>query len=105
MTGVVLDTLTFCKFLERVFQNPLWNESWKHGQAQLAISQLAQQAEEKSEESFVVSEEDWAFLEKATKFPQTAMASGHTIPGFGYIPSIARQIVPLQLAVIEAVRI
>lgn len=101
-------TITFYDFLERVFNNPIWNESWKHGLAQKAIWESMEKAKsapvkkEGDTRSFVIAEEDWALLENACKFPKCIGPGGVTVPGFGYIPVVARHIIPLQMAIIEA---
>ena len=103
--GKVALTVRFQDFLERVFMNPVWMESWKHGRAQLAITQALEQAIERSEAAFVVTEEDFKILDGAVKMPASVLASGAVIKGFGYLPQYARYIVPLSNAVIEAEQI
>jgi hypothetical protein len=98
-------TLTFRGFLDRAFQNPLWNESMKNGLAQLAIARAAQEAEEQGNDSFVLSEEDWQLLEQAVQHPKTALGTGQVIFGFGYLPTMARQLIPMQDAVVRAERL
>ena len=100
--GKAVQAVTFKDFLERVFTNPMWMETWKHGRAQLSITQSFDQAVERSEDFFVVSEEDWNFLDTAAKAPLSAGPSGAVIKGFGYLPQFARYIVPLTNAIIEA---
>jgi hypothetical protein len=98
--------LDFQAFLTKLFSNPLWNESWKHGMAQQSISRALKEATAKNEPTLMVAEEDWEFLATAAKNPRTAVliagAGMQVISGFGYLPSVAGQIVPMQLAVINA---
>jgi len=103
--GKAVQTIAFRSFLERVFTNPIWMENWKHGRAQLAITQSLDQAIERGESVFVVTEEDWLVLESAVKTPTSALPSGGVIKGFGYLPQYARYIVPLSDVVIEAEKI
>jgi hypothetical protein len=98
--------LDFKGFLQKLFANPLWNESWKHGLAQQSISNALQMAMAKNEPCFVIADEDWEFLNAAAKHPRTTAfvvgAGLQVISGLGYHPSVAGQIVPMQLAVINA---
>lgn len=98
--------LDFPNFLKKVFSNPLWNESWKHGLAQRSIAQAVKDAVSKKEPAFVIAEEDWEFLSTAVKAPRSAMLLAgvgmQVVPGFGYLPTVAGQIIPLQLAIINA---
>lgn len=103
--GKVALTIRFRDFLERVFMNPVWMESWKHGRAQLAITQALEQAVERGEDTFIVAEEDFKILDGAVKTPASVLASGAVIKGFGYLPQYARYIVPLSNAVIDAEQI
>jgi len=103
LTGTKTDqVITFRSFIEQVFQNPIWNGSYQSARAQRSISDAAQSAEEKKETTFVISEEDWKILEQAVRDPKIAMANGEVVPGFGYQPTFARQILPMQEAVIQA---
>lgn len=100
--GKVALTVRFRDFLERVFTNPVWMENWKHGRAQLAITQAVDQALERGEDVFVVAEEDYKILDGAVKTPASVLASGAVIKGFGYLPQYARYLVPLSNAIIDA---
>jgi hypothetical protein len=100
--GKVVQTISFRDFMERVFTNPMWMDNWKHGRAQLAISQSLAQAIERGEDFFVVSEEDWHFLDMAVKTPLSARNDGSVLKGFGYLPQYTRYVVPLSNAIIEA---
>jgi hypothetical protein len=100
-----IGTLDFQGFLIKLFANPLWNESWKHGQAQQSITRAYQDAVSKKEGTFDIAEEDWTFLVNAAKTPKTAVfteAGIQVITGFLYSPTMAAQILPMQLAVINA---
>lgn len=95
-------TLTFENFIAKLFANPLWNESWKHGMAQQSIARALKEGVG----SIVIAEEDWDYLSAAAKNPRTVLfvaGAGMQIqPGLGYHPSIAGQVVPMQLAIINA---
>lgn len=84
----------------------MWNESWKHGSAQLSISRAMKEAATKDEKVLIIAEEDWQFLVEAAKTPRSAvLVNGvgmQVMPGIGYLPSVAGQIVPMQLAIINA---
>jgi hypothetical protein len=98
--------LDFASFLTKLFTNPLWNESWKHGLAQQSIMRSFKETSAKNEASFLLAEDDWEFLSTAAKTPRTSVliagAGMQVIAGFGFLPSVAGQIVPMQLAVINA---
>jgi hypothetical protein len=98
--------LDFASFLRKLFTNPLWNESWKQGMAQRSIAQAVKEAVAGKASTLLIAEEDWEFLVTAAKTPRTAvLVAGmgmQIIPGFGYLPSIAGQLVPMQLAIINA---
>lgn len=101
-SGKPVQAVAFRSFLERVFTNPVWLESWKHGRAQLAITQAVDQAVERGESFFVITGEDWLILESAVKTPSSALGNGGVIKGFGYLPQYARYIVPLTAAILDA---
>lgn len=98
--------LDFAGFIAKLWSNPLWNESWKHGLAQQSISRALKEAIAKNEEVLILAEEDWEFLVAAAKNPRSAMliidVGMQIMPGIGYLPSVAGQIVPMQLAIINA---
>lgn len=103
--GTVVQSVSFRDFLEHVFTNPVWMENWKHGRAQLAITQSFDQAVERGDDFFVVPEEDWQVLDGAVKTPFSAHADGGVLKGFGYLPQYTRYVVPLSNAIIEAERL
>ncbi len=105
ISGAVLDKpLTFEHFIERIFQNPLWNESFKAGLAQLAISKAIKEAVEKNFAVMTIAEEDWEMLDKAVKEPKATIPGG-VVPGFGFLPQFARLIIPLAQAIVDAERV
>jgi hypothetical protein len=103
-TGLLVEgpdgVLNFDNFLAKLFCNPLWGETWQAAMAQRSI-----RAASRSDGFLLVSEEDWKFLETAAKNPRT-MIIGPTgtgiVPGLGFHPSLAGQVVQFQLAVINA---
>jgi hypothetical protein len=103
--GKVVLSISFHDFLERVFTNPVWMESWKSGRAQLAITQSFDQAVERGEGFFVLTEEDWKVLDGAVKTPLSARQDGGVLKGFGYLPQYTRYVVPLSNAIIDAERL
>lgn len=98
--------LDFASFVAKLWSNPLWNESWKHGLAQQSIARALKEAIDKDEKVLVIAEEDWEFLATAAKAPRSAvLVAGigmQIVPGIGYLPSVAGQIVAMQVAIIDA---
>ena len=93
--------LDFPGFLARLNTNPLWAESWQAAMAQRSINAAMKEANG----HLTISEEDWKFLEAAAKNPRTMVnGPGGTavITGLGFVPSLSGQIVPFQLAIINA---
>lgn len=98
--------LSFADFIRKLHSNPLWAESLQAAMAQRSINSAMEEASKVNDSAHIlISEEDWKFLETAARNPRTmvfgAGGSG-TIPGLGYHPSLAGQIVAFQLAVINA---
>ena len=94
--------LDFGTFLNKLNANPLWAETWQAGMAQRSIGTAFASAKEGH---FVISEEDWKFLETAAKNPRMMLFGGGqtaVIPGLGLHPSLAGQVVVYQLAIINA---
>lgn len=92
----------FGSFLNKLNSNPLWVESWQAGMAQRSIGAAFTSAKEGH---FVISEEDWKFLETAAKNPRMMLlgaGQSAVIPGLGIHPSLAGQVIPFQLAIINA---
>lgn len=98
--------LGFGDFLAKIYCHPMWNDSWKHGLAQRSISRAYKEAVDGGATAFIIADEDWQFLVEAAKNPRTAIliagAGMQIVPGIGYLPNMAAQILPMQLAVIEA---
>ena len=98
--------LDFTSFLRKLFNNPLWNESWKQGMAQRSIAQAVKEAIAEKRPAVLIAEEDWEFLATAAKTPRSAVfVAGmgmQVISGFGYHPAVAGQLIPMQLAIINA---
>jgi len=104
-TGVPVEpptgTLDFQTFILKLFGNPLWVESALAAVAQRSINAALATADG----HLTISEEDWKFLEAAAKNPRLmVMGAGgsQVIPGLGFHPSLAGQVVPFQLAIINA---
>lgn len=98
------DTLDFKQFMDSMMSNPVWNEGYAQGSAQEAIMTDFEAAWEK-DTGFWVSDEDFKFLEPCAKNPQQVIIVGgqaHTVKGFGRHPTMARQYVSMQEAVIRA---
>jgi hypothetical protein len=104
-TGVAIETpdgtLDFATFIGKLQANPLWAETWQAALAQRAINAAMKDANG----HLTISEEDWKFLETAAKQPRMMFmgpqGSG-VIPGLGLHPSLSGQVVPFQLAIINA---
>lgn len=105
-TGAPIDspdgTLDFAAFMAKLNSNPLWSETWQAGMAQRSINEALKTANG----HLTISEEDWKFLEQAAKQPRTMIfgmgGQSGVIPGLGFHPSLSGQIVPFQLAIINA---
>ncbi len=97
--------LTFEAFLDKLMTNPLWGEHWKAAMAQQSI-RAAFKALPDGQHDLSISEDDWVFLDTAAKQPRMTVylaGGGATvISGLGLHPSLAGQVVPMQLAVINA---
>ncbi len=105
-SGKNVQTITFGEFLKKLMFNPLWNEGYVQAQAQDSIMR-SYESEMRSTCSpgMWVAEEDWKYLEQTARHPRQMLLgpTGVTVqPGFGYHPSISRQLLPMQRAVIEA---
>ena len=104
-TGAPIETpdglLDFASFMAKLNANPLWAETWQAASAQRSINAAMKDANG----HLTISEEDWKFLETAAKQPRTMVMSQQgsgVIPGLGFHPSLAGQVVPFQLAIINA---
>jgi hypothetical protein len=98
--------LTFADFIGKLNSNPLWAETFQAAMAQRSIN-AALEASAKTTDSahLLISEEDWKFLETAAKNPRTMIfgpGGSGVVPGLGFHPSLAGQIVPFQLSIINA---
>jgi hypothetical protein len=94
-------TLDFAAFIGKLNSNPLWAETFQAAMAQRSITAAMATANG----HLTISEEDWKFLETAAKNPRTMIMSGSgsgVMPGLGFHPSLAGQVVPFQLAIINA---
>lgn len=98
--------LDFASFVSKLWANPLWNESWRHGMAQRSIASALKAAPAAGESTLLIAGEDWEFLATAAKNPRTSVLIAgmgmQIVPGIGYLPSVAGQLVPMQLAIIDA---
>jgi hypothetical protein len=93
--------LDFATFIAKLNTNPLWAETFQAAMAQRSISAAMSTANG----HLTISEEDWKFLETAAKTPRTMFLGPNgsgVITGLGYHPGLAGQIVPFQLAIINA---
>ena len=104
-TGLPLEapeaTLNFAAFMAKINSNPLWAETLQAAMAQRSINAALASANG----HLTISEEDWKFLETAAKTPKTMIVSPQgsgVVPGLGFHPSLAGQLVPFQLAIINA---
>jgi hypothetical protein len=94
-------TLAFAAFIAKLNSNPLWAETFQAALAQRSISAALATANG----HLTISEEDWKFLETAARTPKTMIVSPQgsgVVPGLGFHPSLAGQVVPFQLAIINA---
>jgi hypothetical protein len=92
--------LTFHDFLVRLFNNPLWNDSYQNMVAQRAIAD----AFKTTESAVTIAEDDWELLERAVQKPQIATPNG-TATGFGFQPWVAQQLLEFCDAIVKAARV
>lgn len=93
--------LDFRTFIVKLYGNPLWAESVLAAVAQRAIDAALATANG----HLTISEEDWKFLDAAAKNPRTMVMGANgsvVIAGLSFHPSLSGQVVPFQLAVINA---
>jgi hypothetical protein len=98
------DDLDFKDFMDAMMANPVWNEGYAQASAQESIMSDFEEAWEK-EPGFWVADEDFKFLETCAKTPQQVIIVGSqamTVKGFGRHPSMARQYVRMQEAIVRA---
>jgi hypothetical protein len=96
--------LDFLGFINILMSNPIWNEGYAQSSAQESIMSDFEEAWEKAP-GFWVSDEDFKFLETCAKNPQQIIINNVQailVKGFGRHPTMARQYVPMQEAVIRA---
>ena len=104
-TGAVIDTpdgtFDFAAFMGKLNSNPLWAETFQAAMAQRSINAAMSTANG----HLTISEEDWKFLETAARAPKTMIVGPNgsgVIAGLGFHPSLSGQVVPFQLAIINA---
>ena len=99
--------VTMGDFVKKLFANPIWNESYKAARAQDSIGRAIDNAVIAKDGSFSVAEEDWQYLKAAAENPRMVVfvqgGGSQTIAGFGALPSMARQFVVFQTAIIDAI--
>lgn len=107
VTGKSLDeTLSFGDFLHLLMMNPLWSNGYVEAKAQDEILR-AYEAVDRTHHPMCmrISEVAWTFLERAAREPRIVHIGAQGVQilaGFGKHPSMARQFLPMQEAVLHA---
>lgn len=102
--------LTFGRFLKILLRNPLWGESYDHGEAQSSILASFKEAQARGQDYFDLAEADHKLLAHAAKLPRTVVTATDDTGklqnvvenGLGFHPALASQLVPYQRAIIKA---
>jgi hypothetical protein len=88
--------------MQKLLSNPMWGESFAAMRSQDAIHDAWKNAKDGV---MTVAEEDWLRLKQAVETPKTTVATnagGQVVPGFGVHPMLARHLVPLLSAIMDA---
>lgn len=99
------DVMDFGEFLQALMHNPVWSEGYAQAQAQDSILRAYEAATKNGEDGMWIAEEDHKILERTVREPKSlhiGPLGPQITAGFGRHPSMARQFLPLQEAVIKA---
>jgi hypothetical protein len=98
--------LSFKGLLGKIFHNPMWNESFNNLRAMRDIEEACEEAYSQSKPYIKMPQETWLIIQKAVLSPKFEMmhptAGVQIVSGFGYHPTIASQLIPLLLPIINA---
>lgn len=89
---------TFDQLVHRLMANPLWVENLSAMRAQKSILDALENAQDGI---LVLAEDDWQKLKEAAETPRTTVDNGVS-HGLGLHPTIASQLLPLLMRIIEA---
>jgi len=93
----------FGTILAKIMSNPKWSDSLAQMRAQAAIMEAFEAAKAAESHVLELAEEDWTKLREAVETPRTLIPeTGQVVPGFGLIPSMGRQLLPLVLPIADA---
>jgi hypothetical protein len=107
-TGTPKETMDFGAFLLCLMGNPLWLEGYAQAKAQDNVLRSYALACDTNETTMQVSDEDFIFLERASREPKMmhiGPLGPQVMAGFGKHPAMARQFLPLQEAIINASKV
>lgn len=93
--------VTFEDFLERLFQNRIWNKSVKHICSQASIRNRFAEALANKATTFTIGGDDYDYLEHATKNPSIQQGP-IDIDGYGYAPQMTYQLLPMIDTILKA---
>lgn len=99
------ETMDFGGFLLCLMSNPLWVESYSSAKAQDNIIKAYAESVAHKRNVMTISEEDCCFLERAVREPRVLHIGAlgpQILFGFGKHPTMARQFLPFQEAVIQS---
>jgi len=92
-------TMSFEDLMHKVMDNPKWVDTWKLVKAGDAIMAAFEEAAEMdAPRVMVLAEEDFKHLKEAIENPKVlvmTMQGPKAQPGFGIVPRLARQLIPL----------
>lgn len=95
-------TWDFDFVMQKLLSNPMWGESFAAMRSQDAIHDAWKNAKDGV---MALAEEDWTRLKQAVEVPRTTVTTptgGQAVSGFGVHPTLARHLVPLLSAIVDA---
>jgi hypothetical protein len=103
-TGELFDSeiggvVSFHTILRKLLNNPQWSKSYAMLRSAAAIEKAYLEAKDGV---MTLSEEDWQHLRQAVEKPEELSPSGQSIAGYGFMPGISVQLLPLLDAVMNA---
>ena len=88
--------------MQKLLSNPVWGETFAAMRSQDAIYDAWKNAKDGV---MVLADEDWTRLKQAVETPRTTITTGtggQVVNGFGVHPMLARHLVPLLSAIVDA---
>lgn len=100
------EVLTFGNFLIKLMHNPVWAESLANMKAQDEIMSAWEECKERADGVLQLSEDEWTKLKATVDNPRVEVfvpgIGAQLRAGYGYHPSVSRQLVPLACAIVDA---